>query len=289
MNPSSGNFDQFVRDTVAQEIAKAGAAGGAAQPEPLELNVGGQKFTYANRAELEASLNNFVGAAGQKFAELQGMVDQAQTPQAQGSYVTGDDPTPKWDDQQFVQKMTESPQEGLKYAFNQLFFDGKSADPIQDMKESLVTTEQTKRNIAAYQFKENHREFPGGQQFAQKIDEIRTSMNLPYDYNGLEAAYLIGIQRGALPNFYQAQAQADLQAQAVQAGQIPQGPMDPRQFNGGFGMNGNLLQNNPYTAAPPGINRGSQFQGAQPDYDSLSTEQIEAIFSKAGRPIYGGS
>ena len=302
MNPTSGqNFEQFVKDAIAEQLAQSGSTTGTPTPEPLSLNVGGQTFQYASKAELEASLNNFVGAAGQKLQEMQSAIEQAQAPTAQqGSYVTGSEPTPQWDDSEFVKKMTESPQEGLKYAFNQMFFDGKSQDPVADIRESLSGTELTKRGMAAYQFKENHPEFPGGQQFANKIDEIRQNMGLPYDYNGIEAAYLVGIQRGALPNFYQAQAAAQMQAQAQQQAQYQQqgqdqgynpyaqqGPMNPRAFNGGFGINGNL-QNNPYTAAPPGVSRTSPFDGGTGyNPEDLSIEQIEAIFNKAGRPIPG--
>lgn len=305
MNPTNnpqGSFDDFVRDTVQQELAKQGKLNPTeVPPAPLQLNVGGQVFSYKDKAELEASLNNFVGATGQKFAELQQQIDSAQQPTGKGAYVSGDEPANAWDDAQFVKHMTESPREGFNYWINHELFDGKSQNPVADLKESLQNTELTKRSIAAYQFKENHPEFPGGAQFAQKIDEIRQQMGLPYDVNGLDAAYLVGMQRGFLPNFYQIQQQQQqAAAMAAQQGQttqdIPwgqqqqpwqQAQMDPRQFNGGFGMNGQMpVTQNPYLAPPPGVNRNAPFapQG-QVNYDDLSTEQIEAIFARAGRPV----
>jgi hypothetical protein len=308
----NADFAQFVREVVAEENAKNAPANTQVQPqpEPLTLTVAGQTFSYNNKAELEAAVNRFAVEASNKIGELSQQAHANQiAPNVNsvpdGSYVTGNEPV--WKNEEFIEKMTKDPREGLRHWLNHEVFDGKSEDPAGDIKRALTETELTKRTIAAYQFKENHPEFPGGQQAAQVIEQIRTSMGLPYDYNGIEAAYLIGMQRGALPDYrtaYQAQQyqaqQTQAQAQSMQAGQGPSnsnpfvtqpGQMDPRQFNGGFGMiNMNAQQQayaqNPYLAAPPGVNRNYPSNYAPNiDPESLSIEQLEAIFEKSGQPI----
>lgn len=304
----NADFAQFVREVVAEENAKSAPVNTQVQPqaEPLTLTVAGQTFSYNNKAELEAAVNNFAHAASNKIGELSQAAQASQVvPQvADGSYVSGNEPV--WSNDEFVSKMTKDPRDGLNHWLNYELFDGKSENPSEDLKRALTETELTKRTIAAYQFKENHPEFPGGQQAAAIIDQVRKNMNLPYDYNGIEAAYLVAMQRGALPDYrtqfqaqqYQAQQQA-AQAQAMQAGQGPsnqnpfasQGQMDPRAFNGGFGMiNMNAQQqayaSNPYLNAPPGVNRNYPSNYAPNiDPEALSIEQLEAIFEKSGQPI----
>jgi len=168
----------------------------------------------------------------------------------------------------------------------------------------LTETELTKRSIAAYQFKENHPEFPGGKQHADTIDNVRQQMGLPYDLNGIEAAYHVAQQRGFLPNFT-AQAQQtnflQQQAQALQSGQVQDmsqvnpylnGPVDPRAWNGGFGQitantnPSNPYANNPYLQAPPSVNRNAPYNfGPGVDPEAMSIEQIEQVFQRAGQPI----
>lgn len=291
------DFESYVKDVVQNVVKQTSSSGNgnpnptsAVQAGPLSLNIGGQTFNYNSKDELEASLNAFMQKTGETLQTLQAQAEQANQPQVENT-VTGDD-APQWSDQEFIDRMTQSPQEGLRYAFNQMFFDGKSQDPVDDMRRALHETELTKRSIAAYQFKENHPEFPGGQKAAEAIDNIRQQMNLPYDYNGLEAAYLIGIQRGALPNFYNLQAQAQAQQVAMaQQQQLPgqtqntgTGYGDPRQFmpnmNQQFG-------NNPYTQGPPTMGRqgvGTQYQPSV-NYDDMPLEQLEQVIQQVNRDM----
>lgn len=318
----NADFQQFVREVVQEvnsEKQVPNTVVPTATPQPISVNVAGQTFTYNSPQELEAALNNFTNAVSNKMGELQQQATVnriAPTSQvAEGSFVTGNEPV--WSNETFIQKMTEDPRTGLEYWLNHAVFEGKSEAPTEDIKRYLAETELTKRSIAAYQFKENHPEFPGGQQAAQIIDQVRNSLGLPYDYNGLEAAYLVAIQRQALPNYYvQAQAQAyqaqqaqiAAQAQAGQApsnqnpfaapqvpnnGSLPGGVMDPKAFNGGFGMiNMNAQQQayaqNPYLNAPPSVGRNVPNNFAPNiDPESLTIEQLEAIFARAGHPVQG--
>lgn len=295
MLPTTGNndasnqdFEQYLRETVQNVIKETQQAQPGAQQTvqatPLELNIGGQTFNYKDKAELEAALNTFVQKTSQTVAELQqkaSTVPQNVDPNAE-RFVTGDD-EPQWDDSQFVKLMTDSPKSGFEYAFNQLFFGGASENPVEDIKRTFQDMEATKRTIAAYQFKENHPEFPGGADFANKIDTIRQEMGLPYDYNGLEAAYLVGMQRQQLPNFYTMQQQQLAQQQTQQQNQNQTGygytgynPQQQQQWQGGFGQT-----NNPYLQAPPGLTRNSGTnQAPQTNFEDMSLEQLEQVIAR---------
>ena len=275
------DFPGFLKEAVAEEVAKAAHQGGTVTgEEPLEMNIAGQIYRYPNKAAMEAALNTFVGAVGTRMNELEQKATVGQAPPPEGSFVTGNEKQDTFDETQFVEKMTKSPKEGLDYWLNQRIFDGKSEDPVSDLKRTLTETELTKRTIAAYQFKENHPEFPGGQQAAQVIEQFRQSMNLPYDYNGIEAAYFIAMNRGALPDYkgqyMQQQQAAQFRAQQQAAAQQDQG-YGYEQGNA-FAPQGNA---NPFLGAPPGVNRNSPNFAGGVDLESLSIEQLESLAQKA--------
>lgn len=283
------DFNEFVRSVVAEEIQKKNPGQVTQnQSEPLEINVAGQKLAFKDRAELEQALNTFVSQQATNTQQLQQQLNELQGAKPNNqNFVSGTD-APSWSDEAFIEKMTKAPKEAMEYAFNQLLFDGKSQDPVNDIKRSFEEMELTKRSIAAYQFKETHPEFPGGAEYAQKIDQIRQQMNLPYDVTGLEAAYLMGINKGVLPNFYQ--SQNDQQQQSQQQQQMQQIPQQQQQLPQGYNPYQQYpqqqVQQNPYMQAPPGTGRNNTTTW-QPDFDpeKLSPEQIEAIFERAGKPV----
>ena len=209
--------------------------------------------------------------------------------------------------------MTKDPRQALSYGLNHLLFDGKSPDAVADIRRTFDENEKVKQSLSAYQFKDAHPEFRANPQVVAQLDKLRSDMGLPFDYNGLEAAYLMGINRGVLPNFpaqYQQELAQRTQQFMPQQQQIPPDPyaqyvpgyiptaqgapqtMDPRQFNGGMGyqppvQNGRPQNNNPYTQAPPGVPRGSNTgfggTGSRVDPEDMTPEQIEAILNQAGQ------
>lgn len=296
------DFPGFLKEAVAEQVALATNGGlptqATAGNEAFELNLGGQTYKYENKAAAEAALNNFMGAVSN---QMQDLTNKANTPApvGEGSFVSGNEKQ-DWNesnDKQFVELMTKSPKEGLDYWLNQRIFDGQSADPVADLKRTLTETENTKRTIAAYQFKENHPEFPGGQQAAQIIEKFRQDMNLPYDYNGIEAAYFIAMNRGAIPDYKAQAAQQQFQQRQQQAAQQQNQGQQYQQFTGYEQANAFQPQNspfapenpfnpaggnsNPFLGAPPGVNRNNPNFGGQIDLESLSLEQLEALATKA--------
>lgn len=268
------DVEKYIQETISSELAKSQAALTNQQvtPEPLSIKIGQQEFKYNTPQELEASVNQFVGAAASELAKLQTQVQTQQQTNVQGSLVSGDE-APSWSDEAFIKKMQESPKEGMLYALNQLLLDGKSDNAAEDIKSQLRDVELTKRSIAAYQFKEAHPEFLGGMEAANKIDQLRQAMNLPYNLEGLEAAYLMGMQRQQLPNYYQIAQQNQMQ-------QLQNQTQNQGQLSGY--VPGTLLQQNSYLQGPPSVGRGNQGQTGQANYDpeNLSIEQLENVINQ---------
>lgn len=280
------DFNQFIKSAIAEELAKQNGGGSPATTDgqPLKLNLGGQTFEYKNLQELEQAMNTFATGAAQKINELQQVVSAPPPQNTQGSTVTDD--TPVWSDQTFIETMSKSPKDGFQYALNQLLFDGKSEDPAADLRTFLEDNEKNKRVLGVYQFKESHPEYVGTPQAAQIIDKVREQMNMPYDAQGLEAAYLMAMNKGLLPNYYQMaqMAQQQLQQQQQNGGQQQQQFQQPPPFNP-FAGGGNLnaFNQNPYLQAPPMMGRSSGAPGLDMNVEDLSVDQLESILKKAGQ------
>src|ERR1039457_6950317 len=245
--PTDTEFDQVVTDKVNEIVNSRLGANNA--PQPLSLNLAGQNFQFRDQAELEASLNQFLGTVSEQQRNSAEAL-KVQQQQEKQNFATGDE-TPAWNTNEFVEKMTKDPRQALSYGLNHLLFDGKSPDAVADIRRTFDENEKVKQSLSAYQFKDAHPEFRANPQVVAQLDKLRSDMGLPFDYNGLEAAYLMGINRGVLPNFpaqYQQELAQRTQQFMPQQQQIPPDPyaqyvpgyiptaqgapqtMDPRQF-----------------------------------------------------------
>src|SRR5579883_3037642 len=259
-------FLEFVKSTIAEEVAKANAQDGivtppaqaAASPIPLTLN--GQTYTFNSPEEISRAVQNLTAAYSEQIANLQAAQRQ---PVATGAEVTGKE-EPSFDINKFVEKMTTNPVEAFDYVDRARY---GVDNPTQAVKEALKSKEELaeiKRVLAVYQFKDNHPEFPANPQTANLLYGIMQNQNLPFDVSGLESAYGQAVLRGLLPHpalvaQQQQQAQNFQQQQTQSYGQefagAPMSPpflpagVDPRVFNGGINQ---LPNSNPYVAqAPP--------------------------------------
>lgn len=299
-NPSNGNPNPAPATPAAQ---------------PMKLQIGSQVMEFQDPSQLQGTINQLVTEVVTDRARMQAQIEQLQQRSAPANQVSGSD-APNWDLNQFVDTMTKDPREAINLTLNHLLFEGKSQNAAKELSERLQRAEGLEKALAAAQFKERHPEFARNAtpQFADTIDQVRQYHNLPYDADGLEAAYTIAVNKGAIPNFsvYEAQQVALRQAQEQQAaaadpftGMRPQsapppfapaaplpGPMDARQFNGGgafAGLPSPAPANNPYLMGPPRVGRGGFVppQGAPANVDDLSTDQIERIFAQMGNSPYG--
>ena len=289
MNPTNGNevdYDQLLTEKVKEVLAaEKGNASGNNQENPYSFSINGQTFNYENKAAFESAMQQFVSKTASQLATLQQQV--ATTQDNRGSFVSGNDEqdAPQWSDEQYVELFQKSPKLAFEYALNQTVFGGKSDNAVGDLRQAIEDSENVKKAIAAFQFRQTHPEFQGSQEVGAVLEKIHESMNLPYDSNGLEAAYLVGINKGLIPNFYaqqqnqQQQFQGTQQAQQVPQLTLPGQQIDPRQWNGGFGQQG---QNNPYMQAPPGVGRSNTSNVNTPNFEDLSLPQLAEALKKMG-------
>jgi hypothetical protein len=273
-------------------------------PQPWKVAVQGREYTFNSPQELsqalEATFNQF-----QNTLASQQPAPAAPLPQHA-------DETPKFDVERYIDTMKQNPIAAQEYLDSHRYFDGKVEKPSELIKNQLAQADQNARLLAVYQFKEAHPEYQGNQQAAGVINKLREELNLPFDFNGLEAAYALARQR----NMIQVPAQYPNGAQPGQPGQFQQPPpqnpfaqqqppqppnpyipnppspyagqspygVDPRAFNGGMGFGGG---NNPFLAPPPGLPGRGGFPGGAPDFasqaENLSPEQIQQIFAMAGQ------
>jgi len=227
----------------------------------LKVPVGGQVYEFADEKQLGEAIQKVVQ---ESQAAIQAAQAQAQTPQPAQTPAA----PPKGPDlETFVERLKQDPAEGINYALREKYGVG-----IEDLVQAAQMMTQTQEAMVAGRFKDLHPEFIPNQQNASIINQTRAYLNLPYTVDGLEAAYLVAANRGALqlqPRQDAVPGQAPTQpAQSPYAQpQVNQPPASIQQYGlGGFG-GGRALP-------PPSLGgRG----GAEPPPDLVSmAEQMTA-------------
>ena len=253
---------------VSSDQSTTQASGQQAQPGaqgPLRVNVSGQEYVFNSPEELSAALSQTIEAYNRRIADLQAAA-QSQKDQAtteKGSYATGDEP--RFSQERYIELLRKDPIEAQEYLDSFRFFGGRVERPSELITAALSRIAAQDRVLAAYQFRDAHPEFPGGEHATEVLEQVRAENNLPFTLAGLEAALGIAQSRGLLPTAQQYQAY--LQAQ-YQASQAPQG-----------------AQQAPRPKGPPALGRSSA--EVSPDFaqmaESLTPEQIEKIFERLGQ------
>lgn len=299
-NPAQGaavtgqedDFLNFVRQTVAEQVAQAQAPGTVQQnppaQTPISVNLNGQTFQFSTQEDLNRALQNTFSQYNTELAKLR---EAQSAPTPRGGEVTGSDDAPAFDINTFVNKMTTNPVEAFDYVDEIRYGVKNPAEAVKAAIASKGKVDEINQALSVYRFRDAHPEF--NPQAAPVMQEIMKAANLTPDFAGLEAAYALGVMKGVIQ---------PLQLQAPQQGQFPQqapGPQfqtpnpagppmfsqnpygsqgaqfnDPRMFNGGF--------NNGIPMAPPRPGRSEPV--ALNDFgamaESMTPEQIEAVFSK---------
>lgn len=254
-NAVTGNedaeFQNFLRQAIQEEIQKSHQPAGAdnqnfqpqqaVTPQPIALDINGQRLQFANPEELSRSIQGMVNEFNQRLSA------QPQAPAPQNNQVSGQD-EPQFDLNRFVEKMTTNPVDAFNYVDEYRF---KGQNPYEKAIKAADDVETIKKSLAAYQFRDAHPEFQGNPRNASILQGIMQQAGLPQDVNGLEAAYSLAVVRGLMPpppHLSAAQPQQPAQQAQDIYGQNPwgavpnqyqnfqganfQGP-DPRSFNGG--------------------------------------------------------
>jgi hypothetical protein len=244
------NPDEIV-NTELQNYLTAQENGGAppveTAPQPIKLNIGGAEQTFNNPQELEAAFTSLVSnqyQTEQKLKELE----------AKSSRYVETDETPKFNDQEYFKKLTESPAEAQNYLLSHALFDGKTKDALGTLKQFIQDQQQTKTQVEVYKFRSSHPEFDQNPMAEAQIEAVRQQLNLPATAQGFELAYAQAQIQGRIPaySFAPPQGQQPL-GQAVGATSYPpqtygQNPF-PNQY-GGYGAQGVNPQFNPRPTGP---------------------------------------
>ena len=268
-------FQQFVRDEIQKAVAtKPGdqqTQQQQTQATPVKLKLDGKEFTFNSEAERDSALQNFVEQQRQAQAQMQAQLQQLQT--KPGKQVSGDDDKdnePKFDFQTYVDKMAKDPLEAADY-MDRARFGFNPVKQLKKLRKMEEKFEQQERLIAALQFKEAHPDYPANPQTAYVLEQIRSSMNLAFDADGLDAAYAIGVQRGLIQPVRQ-----DTQETSPYADTVNNAPT--------FGQPDNPYARAPQNnwqspQAPPRVNRQAQDTGGDivSNFENLSLEQMEQV------------
>lgn len=275
MDPNSVNFEQQLNELVRQELEKQNQNKEGAE-KPLKLNIGQQEYTFKDTSELSTQLTAVLGNYQQQLAAMQQQLQNGQP----GSYVTDDEtpaqtPAPKLDMKKYIEYLENDPVKAAEYVDSYRYFDGRVENPSEIIRERLARSAENERILAAYQFKDSHPEFPGGQQPTMVINKLREELNLPFTAEGLEAAYGVAINRGFLPNYKMIQMQQQMQMQQQQQ----------MQQNGQQAPNPYAPPPNNYNAmqrfAPPVVPQSGSVSSGGFNPEDLSLDQLESILRKA--------
>lgn len=285
------NFDleTFLKEEVSEAIKNLAPVGEKQPPAPapkeLKVQIGGQEHSFKDEAELSAAMEALMQRAQQEIAAAKAAAQPAPAPKPETS-PTGAD-APDWSMDKFIELMTKDPREAFDYVDNH-------RELPKQLKKAAQETEQLKRVLAAEQFRQLHPEFPiQNAAAANLVNQTREQLGLPYDTQGLEAAYFVALNKfpdfrnavqqhsAALVQQNQAQMQQNRETPSYEGNRPPlpwekQGVPVHTAWNGGFNPT------NPYLQAPPASGRQTQnfTPTSEIDYESLTADQIEAILAK---------
>lgn len=282
------NFDDLIRESVQSVLAETNAENTnqpgtkPAAAGPITLTIQGQQVTFRDQADLEAQLNS----TAQAIAAQKAAAPAAPPAAISGSKVTGDDDAgPSFNNDEYIRLMNEDPRKATNYALSHLMFDGKVDDPAALIRETMITQATQSRQLAAYQFTDAHREVPiSDPRVGGVIETVRTELGLPFNAQGLEAAYIYAVNKGRLPDFRQlaAQTQQQQQLSVPNQQQIQQNQDFQPQYQYGQPQQQFQQPQNQYLQAPPAPGRSTNV-GAPlmiGDIEDMSLDQLEKVLRK---------
>jgi len=281
------DLNDFIRQSIQEVLTENGNPGQTGQPapapaapQPITVNIQGQPVTFRDQADLEAQLNATAAALrAQNEAPA-----PAPAPAPTGSRVSNDEDGGGFDNAEYIRLMNEDPRKATNYALSHVLFDGKIDDPASVIRESLVQQAAVTRQLAAYQFKDAHREVPlEDPRVGNTLIQVREQLGLPFTAQGLDAAYAYAIQKNLLPDFRAMAAQNQGQGQGQPQSQpAPQQVPNVLQFPQQNQWQQPQAPTNPYLAPPPAGGRSASFTApiSLDDVENLSTDQLASLLRK---------
>lgn len=272
-------FQQFLRD----EIQKAVAQNTQAQPgqqqqaqpaaAPITLTLAnGQTATFQDQNQLNTFWNNYQQQVAQLVQQSQIQPQVQQAPQT--NQVTGDD-APDFSVDQFVEQVTKDPKKALVSGLKAAGYD---LDELMQVKKQFQEVSEV---LAVQQFKEQFPDFPANPQAAQIVNQVRQSLNLPFNFQGLAASYAVADKQGYFTPFRQ-QAAAQVQQQTQNRQQVQeQAYLPPYQPQMGPSFAPGRYPQAPPTVPVAGYSPAVDDWAAQAE--NMSTDQIEQLFDRLNR------
>ncbi|CAB4142950.1 hypothetical protein UFOVP434_54 [uncultured Caudovirales phage] len=254
---SDNQVDQdLIKQEVEKQLKNLGVLGDEdqRQPEPIKMRLGDKDYSFANMEEAQNAINQAFTSVAQNQATLLQQIEDAQAAQR----TSGDDKSPQFDKDKFLQLIANDPVEAFNYVDTIRYGEARVPDYVKQNLERIPQLEQT---ITAYRFTQAHPEFANTDANANVLRAIGQKLNIPiHTYEGLEAAYSVAQSYNVLTPAQKTESQ--------------QQNIEP---SSRFGAQQQQVN------TPPAISRGGN---ALPDADvenyleTLSNEQLRALLAR---------
>lgn len=173
-----------------------------AQPvqQEVEIPIQGQKLKFKNLEEVGQKVADIAKNYQTLLAENAAL--KAQTQMRPAEPVSDPGKKPKGVNNEEFTKLVQQGDDGvakaMNYWLNHAFFDGTQPDAAKAMQAILQQAVATTSDLTVLRFKEAHPELPRTPEAGQILEQVRTQYNLPFNNQGLEAAYAIARQHNLL-------------------------------------------------------------------------------------------
>lgn len=269
------NFEETERDVIAQAVKeelarilaeqnKGQETKTEAKPEPIVLNLNGQKYSFDNTEALEKTL-------AKTFQDFQVALSLKQEPAAkEGSYVTGKDGE-QFTQDKFIDLMSKNALDAQNYALNHAIFGGKVPNAAEVLRQTVENAANTQAALSIYQFRDRHPEFALNNETGATLDNLRKELGQPLNLVGLEAAYGVGVARGIIKP-QATKTATETRQETVQAPPAQQRTQTAQYFD-------------PDLAPPPTVKRSAdpQFNDLISQAENMSLDQLKAVFDKVAK------
>lgn len=220
-------------------------------PDPITLDIGGQKYTFKDQEELNANISSAFKNLTEQNATLMAQLEEQVRQQTQNQDSTD---SPKVDYDKFASLIQKDPTAAFDYIDEIRYGPNKVPPAVSTLAEQL---QQTQRQLDVYAFLNNHPEYQNTDKNAAALKSVMDNLSLNPDLRGLEVAYRTAKAYGITFEDSSTQSQ------------------------GRFAQNSNQQQTQNSVSPPPPVSRGGQQLPAddiEKYLDGLTTKQLAELF-----------